>query len=220
MLTPPHTPEHRRPSFHLILPQAVKVFCPSWNPKPDPRVLGEPRAPSAASALPAPGEEPAGDWPLSWRGGGRACASCPGFLSPARSRSSSLSQLLPQLHPALPPFQLGRAGSVHSAALTLGLVSAAPSPKSEAFRDPEGARGQERTLRPQSAEEEGGISPSFFLKRLSPTLAVFFFDPLASQEEVAELLALAQNEDLSWSPSTTLLCQQQAARGGEKVPTG
>lgn len=140
MLTLPLATEHRRPPFHPILPQAVKIFCPRWSPKPDPRVLGEPRAPSATSARPAPGEEPAGAGPLSPRGGGRACVSCPGFLSPACSRSSSLPRLLPQLHPALPPFQLGRAGSAHSAALALGLVSAAPSPKSEAFRDPEGAR--------------------------------------------------------------------------------
>lgn len=160
MLPPPLVPEHRRPLFHPILPQALKIFCPRWSPKPDPCVLGGPRAPCAASARPAPGEDPASGGPLSWRGGGRACASYPGFLSSARSRSSSfLPRLLLPLHPAVPPFQLGRAGTARSAALALGLVSAAPSPKSETFRDPE---GQEKTLCPQSAEEEGGISPSPF----------------------------------------------------------
>lgn len=91
--------EHWRPPFHPTLPQALKTSRPRWTPKPDPRVLRGPRAPSAASARPAPGAEPAGRGPLSWRGGGRAGARCPGFLRPARSLALLLCapRLLPPL---------------------------------------------------------------------------------------------------------------------------
>lgn len=196
MLPPPLAPEHRRPPFHPILPQALKIFCPRWSqPQTRPPRSGLATCAQRRFCAPRPREEPAGGGPLSRRGGGRACASCPGFLSPARSRSSSsLPRLLPPLHSALPPFQSGRAGCAHSAALALGLVSAAPSPKSEAFRDPERAREDSA---PRALRKKGASPPLLSKAPFPCPFPFFFFVSLASQEEVAELLALAQNEDLS-----------------------
>lgn len=65
-------PEHRRTPFHPhLIPGSRNILSHVKPPTPDPGVPGGPRAPRAACARPAPGEEPTGSRPLSQSGSGR-----------------------------------------------------------------------------------------------------------------------------------------------------
>lgn len=65
-------PEHRRTPFHPhLIPGSRNILSHVKPPTPDPGVRGGPRAPRAACARPAPGEEPTGSRPLSQSGSGR-----------------------------------------------------------------------------------------------------------------------------------------------------
>lgn len=65
-------PEHRRTPFHPhLIPGSRNILSRVKPPTPDPGVRGGPRAPRAACARPAPGEEPTGSRPLSQSCSGR-----------------------------------------------------------------------------------------------------------------------------------------------------
>lgn len=69
----------------------------------------------------------------------------------------------------------------------MGPVSVTPSPGPKRFATPKGQGGRFAPVE----RRNGGRLPLLFPKRRLPTLSHFLFDYLVSQQEVAQLLALA-----------------------------
>lgn len=110
-------------------------------PAPDPGVPGGPRAPRASSARPAPGEEPAGSWPLGRSGSRRVPPGVPAFPPHLLAPAPSTPRALPAAFTSPPVSLSSRAGGARTLGGSgCGTGECLPPAGSEALPEPERAR--------------------------------------------------------------------------------
>ena len=110
-------------------------------PAPDPGVPGGPRAPRASSARPAPGEEPAGSWPLGRSGSRRVPPGVPALPPHLLAPAPSTPRALPAAFTGPPVSLSSRAGGARTLGGSgCGTGECLPPAGSEALPEPERAR--------------------------------------------------------------------------------